>query len=89
MKRIAPTACALLALAAPLALAGTGSRQSASYQLSQQATNRSTAEHFFFDYVNPDDPEAKPPAVRRVVTILPRGARYDAGAPASCTASDA
>jgi hypothetical protein len=89
VRRIAPTACALLALAAPLALAGTGSRQTASYQLSEQSPSRSTAEHFSFDYVNPDDPEAKPPAVRRVVTILPRGARYDARAPASCTASDA
>ena len=25
-----------------------------------------TGEHFVFDYVNPDDPAAKPPAVRRV-----------------------
>ena len=37
----------------------------------------------------PVDPEAKPPAVRRVVTVLPRGARYDTSVPGACTATDA
>ena len=40
------------------------------------------------DYVNPADPSAKPPAVRRVVTELATGASYDTGAPELCTASD-
>jgi hypothetical protein len=71
------------------ALAYDGSRQEASFTLSEQRTGRATAERFLFDYVNPNDPEAKPPAVRRVVTVLPRGARYDASVPGSCTASDA
>ena len=39
--------------------------------------------------MNPDDPNAKPPAVSRVVTVLPLGAHYDASVPESCTASDA
>jgi hypothetical protein len=41
------------------------------------------------DYVNPDDPAAKPPAVRRVVVKLAPGARFDTSAPELCTASDA
>jgi hypothetical protein len=71
------------------ALAYDGSRQEASFTLAEQRTGRATAERFVFDYVNPDDPEAKPPAVRRVVTVLPRGAGYDTSVPGSCTASDA
>jgi hypothetical protein len=78
----------VLAVVAP-AFAGYDARQEASFTLSEQRTGRATAERFVFDYVNPDDPEAKPPAVRRVVTVLPRGARYDASVPGSCTASDA
>src|SRR5919106_1660299 len=86
--RLVITLAALVALAAP-ALAGYDSRQEASFTLSEQRTDRGTAERFVFDYVNPDDPEAKPPAVRRVVTVLPRGAGYDTSVPGSCTASDA
>jgi hypothetical protein len=66
-----------------------GSRQTSSYTLSQQKPGKSTSEHFVFDYVNPDDPDAKPPAVRRVITVLPLKAHYDTAAPARCTASDA
>jgi hypothetical protein len=90
------TARLAIALVVLAALTGTatgfaydGSRQEASFTLSEQRTGRATAERFAFDYVNPDDPEAKPPAVRRVVTVLPRGARYDPSVPGSCTASDA
>jgi hypothetical protein len=79
---------AVLALVA-VAAAGSDYRQTASYTLSQEKPGRSTAEHFVFDYVNPGDPAAKPPAVRRVITVLPLKARYDTSAPARCTASDA
>ena len=72
-----------------VALAGSDLRQSASYTLSQEKPGRSTAEHFVFDYVNPDDRTAKPPAVRRVVTVLPLKAHYDTSVPGRCTATDA
>ena len=90
MKNIALTA-ALAAVALPaLALAGgPDSRQDASYKLTQKQTGKSTGERFKFDYVNPSDPEAKPPAVERVVTKLPRRGRFDVSVPGSCTASDA
>ena len=80
---------AALLLAATALAAGDTDRQTSSYTLSEKRPNAGTSEHFVFDYQNPDDPEAKPPAVRRVVTILPRGARYDTSAPEQCTASDA
>jgi hypothetical protein len=79
---------ALLALCAGVASAGEGSRQTARYALTTMLPNHSTAERFQFDYVNPDDPAGKPPAVRRVVTILPHGASYDTSVPGSCTAGD-
>jgi hypothetical protein len=84
---VAVLAAALLAGAAT-ALAG-GSRQEAHYTLSSHRPHHGTAEHFVFDYRNPKDPKAKPPAVRQVVTILPRRAHYNPSIPGSCTASDA
>ena len=82
--------CLGIAIAPGLALAGgEGSRQEATYKLTQERPSAPTAETFKFDYVNPDDPEGKPPAVERVVTKLPPGGRFDASVPGSCTASDA
>jgi len=82
-------ALVLAATASAIAAPGPTDRQTSNYTLSEQRPSRATSEHFVFDYVNPDDPGAKPPAVRKVVTILPRGARFDTDAPAQCTASDA
>jgi hypothetical protein len=79
----------LLALSAGVATAVDDAYQTSEYTLDQTRPASPTAEHFKFDYVNPEDPDAKPPAVKQVVTILPRGARYDASVPGSCTASDA
>ena len=89
MRKLVPIALGLMLLGSSLASAAGDSRQEASYTLSSQQPRTSTAETLKVDYVNPDDPAAKPPAVSRVVTRLPRGARYDTGVPASCTASDA
>jgi hypothetical protein len=91
MRRL-PLLAAVLALAAaaPLALAqGEGAYQTSSYTLSQKAPGKSASEHFVFDYADPADPAGKPPAVRKVTTILPKGARYDTSVPEACTASDA
>ncbi len=83
------SACALVAVYAGIAPAQDAARQTSSYTLSSKLPGQSTAERFRFDYVNPDDPDGKPPAVRRVETILPHTARYDTSVPGSCTASDA
>jgi hypothetical protein len=82
------TSALVLALVAAGAFAG-GSRQEAHYTLGSHRPHHGTSEHFVFDYRNPDDPDGKPPAVRRVVTVLPRHAHYDTSVPGSCTASDA
>jgi hypothetical protein len=79
---------ALLALAGVAAAASAPSRQLSEYTLTQTRPAKPTGEHFKFDYVNPDDPNAKPPAVHQVVTILPKGAKYDPSVPGSCTAGD-
>ena len=89
--RLVPAALALVVALAvgAVALAGDDSRQLASYTLTEQRPASSTAEDFQFDYRNPSDPKGKPPAVTRVVTTLPRGARYDTSAPGQCKATDA
>jgi hypothetical protein len=79
---------AVLAVLAGIALAAESAYQTSEYTLTQKHKASPTGEHFKFDYVNPDDPDAKPPAVKQVVTILPRGAHYDASVPGSCTATD-
>jgi hypothetical protein len=66
-----------------------GSRQVAEYTLSERKEGRPTAARLLVDYQNPDDPEAKPPAVRKVVTVLPKRGRFDPSVPGSCTATDA
>ena len=73
-----------------LAFAGQpDSRQEATYRLTEELAGQGTGEVFHFDYVNPDDPEGKPPAVEKVVTKLPRRGRFDTSVPASCGATDA
>jgi hypothetical protein len=80
---------ALVAVYAGVVSAQEASRQASEYTLSSKLPGQSTAERFRFDYVNPADPDGKPPAVRKVETILPHTARYDPSVPGSCTASDA
>ena len=65
-----------------------GQRQEASLELTSAKPGKSTGLELRIDYVNPSDPAAKPPAVRRVVETIARGARFDTGAPDLCTASD-
>src|SRR5204862_7227389 len=82
--------CACVLLLPSLALgAGQGSRQTAKLKFTRHAAGKPTALRGHIDYVNPDDPSAKPPAVREVDITLARGARYDTSVPDLCTASDA
>jgi hypothetical protein len=63
--------------------------QTASLRFVESAPGRPSGYRVRIDYTNPDDPEAKPPSVRKVVEVFPPGTRIDTGAPARCTASDA
>ena len=64
-------------------------RQTGSLTFTEQRPGRSSEVVLTTDYVNPDDPSAKPPAVRRTEVILAEGAKIDTSAPELCTASDA
>ena len=88
----AATLLAALAPAAPAAALEYESptaRQAA--ELRFTATTPGTPSGLWFptEYRDPADPQAKPPSVRRVVFVLADGARFDAGAPQPCMASDA
>lgn len=91
-KILAASVAATLLVAAVVqsgASAGPDSRQTAAVLLTTPEPGASSGWHFEVDYVNPLDPAAKPPAVRRVVTQLAPGAGFDTSVPARCTASDA
>lgn len=75
--------------AGDVAAGSAGDYQTASLRFVESAPGRPSGYRVRIDYTNPDDPEAKPPSVRRVVEIFPRGSRIDTAAPALCTASDA
>lgn len=50
--------------------------------------NASAGRHFQVEFVNPDDPEAKPPAVQHVALRLHPGSRFDTATIERCGASD-
>ena len=83
--------CAVLAAwsCETVVAAQTGSRQTAKATFVEQRPGVPTALTFSADYVNPDDPTGKPPAVRTVVETLARDARFDTSVPRQCTATDA
>ena len=78
-----------LFLLVAVAVAQTGGRQSASLAFEQKLPARGTGVSLAIDYVNPEDRDAKPFAVEKVVTVLPDGSQIDTSVPARCGASDA
>ncbi|MGH2955507.1 MAG: hypothetical protein ACRDL6_00735 [Solirubrobacterales bacterium] len=83
---LAALACALLPSAAA---AQTDSRQAAELTFHETDPGASTGFTLKIDYVNPSDPSAKPPAVRRVVQRFAEGTRIDTSVPELCGATDA
>lgn len=67
---------------------GEGSRQTASIDFTSKRPAASSGLAIDIDYVNPDDPEAKPPAVREIFIRLAKGARVDTSVPPLCEAGD-
>jgi hypothetical protein len=81
---------AALLLSSPDAPAAqTASRQSLKVSFIETRPGVPSAVTFDVDYVNPDDPSGKPPAVRTVVETLAGDARFDTAVPALCEATDA
>jgi hypothetical protein len=72
----------------PPALGQTAPRQTATLVFDQQRPAQSTGVSLAIDYVNPDDPAAKPPAVQKVVMELAPGTAIDDSVPALCQATD-
>jgi hypothetical protein len=85
---LAAALCLAILVAAP-ATGTDDSRQSASFFFDRTKPRKSSGALESIDYVNPSDPQAKPPAVRRVVIEAARGARWDTSVPDRCVASDA
>jgi hypothetical protein len=79
------TACLTLAATAD----AQDSRQSAKVEFTTTRPASSSGLTIDIDYVNPEDPQGKPPAVRRIVVVLARGSSVDTGVPPQCAASDA
>lgn len=73
----------------PATAAAQGPRQEATLEFTTKKPGSPSGQILEIDYRNPHDPDAKPPAVRRVVATLARGGRYDTSIPAPCPASDA
>lgn len=71
---------------APATLAGSGaSRQDpAELAFTTKRPHSATGASLLIDYVNPNDPDAKPFAVDRVVTVFRRGTKIDTSVPAQC-----
>lgn len=92
MKAYGMAAVVLAALAGALlptaAAAQSGSRQTAELSFQETEPGVPTAAALKIDYVNPDDPSAKPPAVRRVVEQFAEGTRIDTSVPELCGATD-
>lgn len=67
---------------------GPGVRQTIVFGFDQDRPRTGTGVRIEIDYLNPDDPDAKPPAVQTVVETLAPGSRIDTSVPERCDASD-
>ena len=77
-----------LGLSALASAAQPGDRQTINFSFDQTRPGSPTAVRLDIDYVNPDDPNAKPPAVQTVIEHLAPGSRIDTSVPERCGASN-
>jgi hypothetical protein len=78
-------AVALLVPPAASAAAG-GVRQYATFTFTSTKPHHRTAQILRVTFVNPTDPQAKPPVIKNIDTII--GGRYDTSVPGHCKATD-
>lgn len=86
---LAPSAGRATSAGEPVAGPDDARYQTASLRFVESAPGRPSGYVVRIDYENPDDSEAKPPTVRKVVEVFPPGSRIDTRAPERCAASDA
>lgn len=77
-----------LATGASAAITEAPSRQTAVVEFTTDLPASSTGLRDVIDYTNPDDTDAKPYAVRKIVVTLAPGSTIDTSVPARCTAPD-
>jgi hypothetical protein len=83
------TALAVVALSAQASAVSDAARQTYSERFTTDVPGASTGRSYAIDWVNPDDPEAKPPAFSHLHVELAEGTRFDTSALPHCRASDA
>lgn len=92
MKTLLATTVLLMTASATGAVAADptpeAARQTAVVDFTTDRPATSTGLRDVIDYVNPDDPDGKPYAVRKVVVTLAPGSTIDTSVPAKCTAMD-
>ncbi|MEX2195109.1 MAG: hypothetical protein WD844_07465 [Thermoleophilaceae bacterium] len=81
-------AIAALALVVPASAAAEAPRQTFTATFTTPEPGASAGLTLEIDYVNPADPEAKPPAVAEVVIQAPQGAAVDTSVPPRCDVPD-
>lgn len=90
LQRVAAAIVGVSAAVGVLAPAGATTGKRADFDLGLSSgtpgTNAALALHVV--YKDPDDPDAKPPPIRKVVIAAPRGMRFNTDHVASCEASD-
>jgi hypothetical protein len=86
---VASTIAVALAVTGVAAGQGGADRQDADLPFRQDRPDRGTAMRVEIDYENPNNPDGKPFAVRRVVLALENGSEIRTGVPAKCQATDA
>ncbi len=82
-------ACVAVGLVTATSAIAASDRQRAKFEFTTERPGKPSGLRLDIDYVNPDDRDAKPVAVRRVVETLARGSRIDTSVPDLCQASDA
>ena len=83
------TTLAAVALAAQASAVSDAPRQTYTERFTTDVPGASTGRSYAIEWVNPDDPEGKPPAFSHLHVELAEGARFDTSALPHCTASDA
>lgn len=88
LRHVIPLATAALALLGA-STASASPRQSFTGAFTTTQPGTSSGAEVSIVYLNPSDPNGKPPPVRHIVLRFAPGTRFDTSVPAACTASDA
>ena len=88
-RAITATGLAAIALAAQASAVSEPPRQTYSERFTTDVPGTATGRAYAIEWVNPDDPDGKPPAFSHLHVELAKGARFDTSALPHCRASDA